>query len=396
MMTHPSRTLAAIALALTLGGSPAAAQSASTPESAGGWVVTPAFAVNSGWDTNALFRGDHAETPGDFVNVLNPSVDAVYRGRRGHFSGGYSSTFSLYRSLDDLNSFDQHTTVSGRRLLTKHITLFGSNQLTMAPTTDVTELAGLPYMRVGTTSETVRGGIDAALSKRTSLVSSYSFQVVRFDEDQFSGSQLRGGHSHSGAVNLRRILNRRTTLTADYDIQRATFGELDVQQFDIQRTEGGVEHRPTATVTIFGSFGVARVTTNVLELARTGPSWRAGIARTIRGGSLAVTYGRTFVPAYGFGGTQENEELVGRVQLTPSRYLYTRGDVAWRLNQPLVQDEKLRTFSLHASLGYMLAPWAGIEGFFSSTHQNIDRAGGNIERQRFGVQFVTNKPMRIR
>jgi hypothetical protein len=396
MSSHLLRLIPAALLAVSsVGASTAAAQTLRQPGPAGGWTFTPGLVATTGWDNNALILGEGRETPDDFVNVINPRAEAVFKGRRGEFAGSYDGAFRLYRSLDGLNSFDQQATVSGRRLLSRHLTVFASNRVAAAPTTESTELAGIPFVRSGTKSEYFRGGVESALTRRTSLSGAYTFQVVRFDDSELLSTRLRGGHSHGAALGLRREFTSRTAFVADYNLQHAAFS--DAGQFSIHRTEGGIEHRPDENVRFFAAIGVSRLTLDEPGGGRTGPSWRASLARTFESGTADVSYSRSFVPSYAFGGTQENEELSGSVQLTLSRALYTRSSLTWRLNEPLIPDQpKLRTLSLFTSLGYAAAPWMGIEGFFNAYSQSIDRSGGLADRLRLGVQVVTSKPMRIR
>ena len=110
-----------------------------------------------------------------------------------------------------------------------------------------------------------------------------------------------------------------------------------------------------------------------------------------------MAYSRAFVPSYGFGGTQQNEEIRAAARVPFGRALYTQSSLAWRRNEPLIINGlKLKTLVVEASVGYMLAPWVGVEGFFDSSSQRLDMPGGASDHHRIGVQIVTTKPMRIR
>jgi hypothetical protein len=77
--------------------------------------------------------------------------------------------------------------------------------------------------------------------------------------------------------------------------------------------------------------------------------------------------------------------------------MYAEGSVSWRSNEPLVAgDVPLRSLWLGGLVGYAAQPWLRIEGFYGRTQQRIDRPGGDVERNRIGVQVVTAKPVRIR
>jgi len=121
------------------------------------------------------------------------------------------------------------------------------------------------------------------------------------------------------------------------------------------------------------------------------------MARNFRTALVGVDYVRSFVPAYGFGGTMQNEELTGRLQLPLARRVTATTGVAWRRNDPLTDvDLPLRSFWLEGAIGYAATPFVRLEAFYGGTHQTIDRPGGQTDRNRFGFQVTTAKPMRIR
>jgi hypothetical protein len=391
--------LGLVALGLVaLAAAPAAAQAIETATAVPGvgWTVTPSVLANTTWDDNPLVRGRGDLAPKDLVNVLNPRLDVDFRGRRGEFTGNYDGAFRMYRQLSDLNSYDQDASVSGRRLLTKHLSIFARNQFTVAPTTEQLELVGVPYVRTGSKNEYFSGGVDAALSKRVNLVGSYNFQIVRFQQAQFLSYRLVGGHSHGASVLVRRAITDRTSVTGSYNLQVATVGGVN-DAFEIHSAEAGVERRLSDHVRMSVSGGISRLATNATTPARTGPSISASVIRQFQLGTVDVGYSRAFVPSYGFGGTQQNEELRANARLPLGRALYSQGSFAWRRNEPLVLGaKKLRTLYYEASVGYMLAPWVGIEGFFDSSAQRLDLPGGTSDHHRIGAQIVTTKPMRIR
>jgi hypothetical protein len=377
---------------------PAAAQALETATAVPGfgWTVTPSFLVNTTWDDNVLVRGRGDDAPDDLVNVFNPRIEADYRARRGEFGGAYDGAFRLYRQLTDLNSYDQSGTVSGRRLLSKHLSLFARNQFTIAPTTEQIDLIGVPYIRTGSTNEFLAVGVDAAFSKRLSLIASYNFQVVRFEQAQSFSYQLVGGHSHGATALVRRALTERTSLTGTYDLQLANVGGVR-DGFMIHRAEGGFEHRVNLHMRVAASGGISHLATSTVNIARTGPSVSASLTNEFQAGTVGVAYSRAFVPSYGFGGTQQNEEIRANARVPLRRALYSQGILAWRRNEALVTGlHKLYTLDYAAAIGYMLAPWVGIEGFFDSSSQRLDLPGGTSDHHRLGVQVVTTKPMRIR
>jgi hypothetical protein len=392
-------SLAAAAIVLGLGASAPVAGQALSSESApsAGWTVTPGLLVNSSWDDNALARGRHDQTPADLINILSPRLNVDFRGRRGQIDADYEGAIRLYRELTSLNSYDHRGSFSARVLASRHVTLFARESITQAPTTELIELIGVPYVRTGSTSQYLQGGVEAALSKRTTVGGAYNFQLVRFGDSTLLAFPLRGGHSHGGQATVRHALTERTAIIGEYANQYAWVGTSG-EMFVVQRGDTGIEHQITPNARIFGAFGFAHLNVTTAGPARTGPSWRAGFRQEFEPATLDVAYSRSFVPSYGFGGgTQQNEEFSVSGLAPLSRNVYTQGAFLWRINEPLtIGGLKLHSWYLRSAVGYAMAPWARLEGFYDMTSQAIDRPGGDLGRRRIGAQIITNKPMRIR
>jgi hypothetical protein len=359
-----------------------------------GWILTPAIAVSSGWDSNVFVQGAGDEGTSDVVNTVNPRLGAAFNGRGTAVNINYSGAFLIYRDLDSLNSFDQRASLSARRRLSRHVTWFVENAFAIVPTTELSALVGVPFVRTGSKLDDFQTGVEANVTKLTTIAVAGNFQWVAFDENPAFATQLLGGHGVGGDASLRHRLSETTALLADYRFQYAFISQTD-QTSAVQTVEGGFEHRFSEFVTAFAELGIARLNATVLGESRTGPSIRAGLSRHAGRSALEVSYSRTFVPAYSFGGTTRNEELMGSVTVPFARRFYGQAATAWRQNEPLtIGVPNLRSFWFEASLGY---DWgvAQIEGFYGGAHQVVDRPGGVVNRNRFGVQLVTSKRMRI-
>jgi hypothetical protein len=404
MTRHSLAWFGALAVALCAAASPAGAQqspygtasSDSSPLLAGGWTLTPTLLYSGNWDDNVLVLGRGDQTIADFANVLNPRVQLDLNGRRGQLTGSYDGAFQLYRDLNTLNSFDQRGSFAGRRLISPHLALFARNSIASVPTTELAQFVGVPFSRTGSRLDDLHSGVEWALTKRTSMTASYNFSWVHFDEGPEFSTLQRGGHSHGASVVLRRRLSARATLIADYDLTHALVVG-GTQVFDVQNSAGGLEYKLGDHVRIVGAVGLARLAINDLGPARTGPVYRAGLTRQFRTAAFDVLYNRSFVPSYGFGGTTQNEELTARLHLPLSRRLFSHSSFAWRSNDPLTAgDLSLRSWWTEQSIGYELQPWVRVEAFYAGARQTIDRPGGLVNRNRFGFQIITVKPVRIR
>jgi hypothetical protein len=100
------------------------------------------------------------------------------------------------------------------------------------------------------------------------------------------------------------------------------------------------------------------------------------------------------------GATTESNELSVRLHMPLARKVYTQSAFSWRSNSYLqvvqVGDAQLRSRWFEGSIGYLAQPWARIEGFYASAYQTTTLPGGALDRNRFGVQVITAKPVRIR
>ena len=242
------------------------------------------------------------------------------------------------------------------------MTLFARNGFAQVPTTQTVELVGVPFLRTGSTVDDVQAGVEAALSKRTTMTATYDFQWVDFDEDPAFTTVLRGGRSHGGSVSLRRVLSSRTSAVADYRLQHALVSDVN-EVFTVQNASAGLEHRVTELVHVFMMVGVSHLSVNAFGPPRTGPSVQAGLSRQFQAASAALTYGRSFIPSYGFGGTMQNEELTAHLHLPLSRRLSQQSSVAWRRNQPLTAGElPLTSLWIEVAVGYALHPSVRMRG----------------------------------
>lgn len=395
--------LCAIALAATvmLPGAAAGQESNFVPaasanlQAPAGWSFTPSLTYAGSWDDNVIIRGKGDATAADFLNVVNPRGSLDLNGRRGQISATYDGDFVLYRNLGQLNSYDQRGSFFGRRLLSKHFSVFVRNTAASVPTTELSQFIAVPFVRTGSRLAELTSGVEAAFTKRTSMVMSYDFQWVQFDHTAPGAEALRGGHSHGASMALKHKVNARLTMIADYDFHHATIGAGE-QTFDVQNAWAGGDYRLSEQTHVFAEAGVSRLAVTEFSTARTGPAWRLGMTRQLSAAAIDVLYSRSFVPSYGFGGTMQNEEATARIRAPFSRRFYSTSALSWRRNEPLTPGElPLWSYWLEGTLGYAATPWVHLEAFYAGTRQTIDRPGGTLNRNRIGFQVTTAKPVRV-
>jgi hypothetical protein len=181
---------------------PAAASLQSSP----GWTVTPSLSYGGSWDDNVLVRGEGDDTPADFLHHGEPArLGSISTAGRGQVSANYDGAFTLYRDLDSLNSYDQRAWFYGRRLLSQHVALVVREQAASVPTTELADFVGVPFTRTGSKLNDLRVGVEAAFTKRTSMIANYNGQWVAFDQSQPEASSLRDGHSHGASLSVKHL-----------------------------------------------------------------------------------------------------------------------------------------------------------------------------------------------
>jgi hypothetical protein len=360
-----------------------------------GWSFTPALDYALVWDSNVLMENVGSEIVSEQVHVLKPRASVEFVGRRTGVTLHYGGAFVQHPNLRSLNSYDQRVSAGARRALTRRTSIYANYGILKAPTTELVELVGVPFTRVGSQRQDIRSGVTTRLSRVTELGATYRFQRVDFDDTLDTLTVLNGGQSHGGSVSYKRALTSRLSLTSDYSADRATFS--NGASFTVQRGWGGLEYAINADTRVFGSGGLSYLGGVDGRPSRRGPALQVGVSRDLQRAIASVTYTRAYVPSYGFGGTSDNEELRTLLRVPISRRVYTQGAVSIRRNEPLdTSDLTLRSMWFHGSVGYLLTDWVQLEAYSAGSRQNIARPDGRVNRYTVGFQITAATTTRIR
>lgn len=403
-LSRLARLLALLVLA-TGAARPALAQTfqAADPARTPGWVFTPTFVFSMAHDDNVTLAGRRAPSESDTLTVFTGSADLEYRGRHHWVGGGYNGSFSLYRQLDELNTFDQLARIDSRHELSRRVSLQFHDSLSLHPTTDVVGLLGVPFVRTGSRMNDARAQLRVQAAPHTSVNASYTHQWVGFNKDTPFAQFLRGGVAHVFAGSVEQQVSRRLSIGAQYTFRRAVFAD-EVGQFDTQDGGGTVSYQATPTLTLSGALGFARLSNPEKEpsvpaepTSKTGPSWRIALDQRFERATVNASYLRSYVPSFGLGGTQQNEEFTAGLHMPLARNrLYWQASFSWRRNEPVSGiEQNLESLWLQTRVGYSLQRWLRIEGYYWRSQQDSQFAGGRVYRNSLGVQVVTAMPMRI-
>jgi hypothetical protein len=395
---HARSVLARLAaLALLLPGT-ASAQTfrSADPGRTPGWVFTPTFVFSAAYDDNVTLAGHRAPTESDTLSVLTPAGDLQYRGRHNWVGAGYDGSWSMYRQLNGLDSFDQSLRFDSRHDLSPRVALILHDGYSLHPTTDVVELSGVPFLRTGSRMNDALVETRLVLGRHTTASAAYTMEWVSFKKDVEFARFLHGGVAHGVAGNVQQQLSTRLTVGASYSFRRAIVSD-NAGQFDMQDVAGTFSYVARPTLTISGAFGAARIADALKLTSRTGPSWRLAVEQRFERATVNGSYIRSYVPSFGLGGTLQNEELQASLHMPLARNrLYWQGGLAWRRNEPITAGEQtLKSLWLQTWVGYSLVRWLRVEGYYWHSRQDSQVAGGRVDRNRIGIQLVVAKPMRI-
>lgn len=400
MRIHSLRRALGTAAALVLAGTAAVVaqeQSELSARRIPGWSFTPGVTVASIFDSNVALAdapADTRRTQGDQLFIMEPFGQLEFVAPRTEFAAGYRGFIRRYQDVDQLNGFDQRGHLSLKRLATKRLTITLRDTYAHVPTTDEVELNGVPFVRTGARTNSFAGGVDVRLTKFTNLSVRYDQMWVDFDRQD---TLLTGGWVNGVRTELSRQLDQRSSFGAEYGIRRA---DLDNRARQITFHDVGATYRYSLAEHTLLSLagGMSRLQDHTIDDTRSGPYVRAGLTRATEHATFGVSYERTYVPSFGFGGSNQSQEFRTFVRMPFERNrLYVQGSAAWRRSDPFVEEELLLdTISLRSTVGYGLTRWLRLEGFYAFTRQDSQVTGGEINRHRGGLQVVVSQPMRIR
>ena len=402
-LLHFRRTVAAAALTVLLAAPGVAAQEDRPSEFDSylvpGWSFTPGIRFSGMWDSNVALRGRQPAgetTAGDNLWQIVPSADLQLTGTRTQFNAGYRGYLRRYTEIDELNGYDQRAYASVNHAQTARLTLFAQNEFSEMPTTDLVELNGLPFLRVGTRSNRMAAGFDYRVTKYTDVKVRYENTWTAFDSLE---GGLRGGVLHGMRADVGRRLSERLTIGAEGRVRRSGVEAIDDPRVLWFHDGGGtIAYRLTPSVTVAAAAGFSHLRDSRFEETRTAPFYRLSADRDLRRGTVGLVFERAYTPSFGFSGSDDTRELRGFVRVPFSRNrFYVQANGIWRHTIPFfAEDLELDTFVTDTTFGYSTTRWLRMEAVHAFSRQDSVITGGEVDRHRFGVQLVISQPMRIR
>jgi hypothetical protein len=306
-----------------LAGSHARAQTAEgEPGQAPGWTFTPAVVVGWLWDSNVAMvtEGVGQDIRSDNLLVITPSGSMDFLGKHTSFGAGYSGTIRRYRDVNELNSFDQRLRFNVAHRPTARLLIFGREGFSRLPTTDETELNGVPFRRVGSRLNNGSAGFEYRLTKLSTIRAAYELVDVSFDREQGLPSYVTGGRSHGVTTEYSRRLTEHVALGGIYEVRFAQINtESGIDQplrFQVMGASSRLRLGPMTTLLLAG--GLSTLSDPTLGDTNVGPFIRAGVTHHLERAVLDAGYERSFVPTFGpDAGVPEPDVCAGHHGMAP-------------------------------------------------------------------------------
>lgn len=398
-MTRICRAILFVAAAAVVAAVPAAAQDQPSEFESWrepGWTFTPGVVLGTLYDSNvaiAFPQAAGAGTASDSLYAMEPFGQLEYLSPRTSFFSGYRGFVRRYFTLRDLDSIDQRSYVSLRERLTRRVTFFLNDSFLQVPTTDQLELNGVPFQRTGSRYNAFAGGIETRLTRKTDFNARYDLTWVDF---QRKDTLLTGGTVNGIHMDVDEHLTERATLGVEYAVRLANL-DRNTRLLTFQETGLVARYRTGPDTTLEVAGGLAHLLDRGHDTSRSGPYVRATLTHRAQRATLGVEFERSYVPSFVFGGTNQSQEARGYIQMPISRNrFYVQEAAAWRRTDPFLSQElPLDSIWLHSVVGYAVQRWLRIEAYHAFSRQDTRLAGGQINRNMVGVQFVVSQPMRI-
>jgi len=368
-----------------------------------GWIFIPGVTIGATYDSNVIVTtsiGENGRPPSDTYFTIDPTGSLKFKGKRTGFSANYRGNIRRYTTIDELNGYDQHANVSIDRRATKRLSIFANNQYSTSPTTDEVDLTGVPFRRAGSRYDTLAAGMTYRVSENTDWNARYDFTYGSFDR---KAADLTGGTIHALQTGVTHRLTSRAKVGADGSYRFADMnvtGLLVGDGHTLQFYEVGstIAYELGQFTTVSAGAGWSHVRDELRALSRTGPYVRGSISHSEEKTVFGASYERSFVPSFGFGGSTRSQRVAGWIELPPiGRRVFVQGAVSWRRTNPFDSTQALRldTITFRTTAGYAIARQIRLQGVYAFSRQDSAVTGGEVNRNRLGVELVLFNPMRI-
>jgi hypothetical protein len=348
-------------------------------------VVYPTLTLGGEYNDNVFL--DNTQRESDFIFSVTPAVQVVLERSTYRWAAGYTFTAEKYIDQTQLDSAFQRQRfyLTGLHRLDPRLTVTLSEVFVEDKNSNLVSEENIAIGRRTSLSNSFSPGLTWQFAPRTSLSTSFSYTLQRFDDTEASDS-----NTYRLNADVNHDFTARLTGSAGYE----------VRYIDVESQPGTTTHTPRVGVTY-------RFTPTLTGAVFAGPTiWvtsgdsgvspyvNAQITNLFSWGSASAYFNHYVGTAGGLGGTTENMSLGGIVQVvTLLRDLVL--DAAPRFNRSKSVGGgsiDVRSFTVDLRVAYRFTNWLSAVAGYRFFLQRSDSSTGlarDVDQSRVfaGVQF---------
>jgi len=271
--------------------------------------ITPTLTVTQEYNDNILLNNDDRRS--DFITGFTPGITLSVERATYRFLAGYNFTAELYWKEENEarnDAFSRHNLdVDGTWRVNRRLTLTLTDVFAFSTDTNLLAPEGVATGAQDAYGNTLTGSAAYALTPLTTLRGTASWTLLRFEDDELQESDV---YRVDGTVE--HAFTRRVTGTAGYQ-----FGYFDIEREERVTTHTprvGVIVRATPTITLSLSGGPSLEVRE--DSSRIVPAVTAAYRQRFAFGAASLAYDRYIGIAGGLGGTTENQAITGSLEFT--------------------------------------------------------------------------------
>jgi hypothetical protein len=360
-------------------------------------TITPTLTVTQEYNDNVLLNNDDRRS--DFILGFTPGITLSVERATYRLLAGYNFTAEIYWENEARNdAFSRHNfDLDGTWRVDPRLTLTLTDVFTFSSDTNLLAPEGVATGRSEAYGNTLSGSAAYALTPLTTLRGTASWTLLRFEDDELQDSDI---YRLDGTVE--HAFTTRVTGTAGYQ-----FG-----YFDIEREERATTHTPrvgvivraTPTITLSLSGGPS-IEVREDRGTRVVPAVTAAYRQRFAFGGATLAYDRYIGTAGGLGGTTDNQTITGSLEFTR---LWRGLTLALTPRYAIVESDDdridVQSFTVALQATYRINAWAAAVASYQFFRQRSDTVivttsgtslANDVDQNRVFVGLQIGYPVRF-
>jgi len=362
-------------------------------------TITPTLTVTQEYNDNILLNNDDRRS--DFITGFTPGITLSVERATYRLLAGYNFTALLYWKEENEarnDAFSRHNLdVDGTWRVNPRLTLTLTDVFAFSTDTNLLAPEGVATGAQEAYGNTLTGSAANALTPLTTLRGTASWTLLRFEDDELQDSDI---YRVDGTVE--HAFTPRVTGTAGYQ-----FGYFDIEREERVTTHTprlGVIVRATPTITLSLSGGPS-IEVREERGTRIVPAVTAAYRQRFAFGGASLAYDRYIGTAGGLGGTTENQTITGSLEFTRLRRGLT---LALTPRYAIIESDDdridVQSFTVALQATYRITAWVAAIASYQFFRQRSDTVvlsatgsslANDVDQNRVFVGLQIGYPVRF-